>query len=320
MNSVFALLTSIFTITLRAGTSLIYATIGETYTERSGILNLGVEGMMLLSAVTAFAIGYYTGSVWLGLLGAMAAGALLATIHAFLTVTMRANQVVSGLSITLFGTGLASFLGERLGPASNNHNLVGLVGPRFSAIDIPLMSQVPVVGALFKQDLLSYALVLLVPAAWYYLYKTRAGLNLRAVGESPETADAMGINVIQTRYLYTILGGVLVGLGGAHLSLAYAPGWAENITGGRGWIVIALVIFAMWNPARAVLGAVLFGGINAVQFRLQAGGTTIPSAYLNMLPYLATILVLIVMTWWEALSHRIGAPAALGTSYMREEK
>ncbi|MGC9520650.1 MAG: ABC transporter permease [Anaerolineae bacterium] len=320
MNSIFALLTSILTITLRAGTSLIYATIGETYTERSGILNLGVEGMMLLSAVSAFATAYYTHSVWLGLLVAMAAGALLAAIHAFLTVTMRANQVVSGLSITLFGTGLASFLGERLGPASNNHSLVGLVGPRFSPIELQVMSEVPVLGALFEQDLLSYFLILLVPAAWYYLYRTREGLNLRAVGESPQTADAMGINVIRTRYLYTILGGTLVGFGGAHLSLAYTPGWAENITGGRGWIVIALVIFAMWNPARAVLGAVLFGGINAVQFRLQAGGTTIPSAYLNMLPYLATILVLIVMTWWETLSHRIGAPAALGTSYMREEK
>ena len=140
------------------------------------------------------------------------------------------------------------------------------------------------------------------------------------MGESPQTADAMGINVSLMRYIYTILGGALIGLGGAHLSLAYAPGWAENITGGRGWIVVALVIFSMWNPARAVLGAILFGGINAVQFRLQAGGTTIPSAYLNMAPYLMTILVLVVMTWWEALSHRVGAPAALGKAYMREEK
>lgn len=317
---VLQLLTSILTITLRAGTSLIYSTIGETYTERAGILNLGVEGMMLCGAVSAFATAYYSGSVWLGLLVAVLMGATLAAIHAFLTVTMRANQVVSGLSITLFGTGLSSFLGERLGPESNNFNLVGMVGPRFSPIEIPVLSQIPLVGAFFKQDLLTYLLFILVPLAWYYLYKTRNGLNLRAVGENPETADAMGINVIRTRYIYTILGGGLVGFGGAHLSLAYAPGWTENITGGRGWIVIALVIFAMWNPARAVLGAMLFGGINAVQFRLQAGGTTIPSAYLNMLPYLATILVLIAMTWWESLSHRVGAPAALGTPYMREEK
>ena len=320
MTGFFALLTSILTITLRAGTSLIYATIGEIYTERSGILNLGVEGMMLTAAVTAFATTYYTGSPTLGVGVGICLGAILATIHAFLTVTMRANQVVSGLSITLFGTGLASFLGERLGPESNGGNLVGLVGPRFSPFEVPFLSQLPVVGALFKQDIMTYLLYLLIPLAWLYLYRTRNGLNLRAVGESPQTADAMGINVGLMRYIYTIVGGALIGLGGAHLSLAYAPGWAENITGGRGWIVVALVIFSMWNPARAVLGAILFGGINAVQFRLQAGGTTIPSAYLNMAPYIMTILVLVVMTWWEALSHRVGAPAALGKAYMREEK
>ena len=320
MSGFLTLLTSILTITLRAGTSLIYGTVGEIYTERSGILNLGVEGMMLTSAVSAFAVSYYTGSPWLGLIAAMLMGAALAAIHAFLTVTMRAKQVVSGLSITLFGTGLASFLGERLGPASNNQSLVGLVGPRFSPYAIPVLSEIPVIGALFKQDLMRYALYLLVPAAWYYLFRTRNGLTLRSVGESPQAADAAGINVIRIRYLYTILGGLMVGLGGAHLSLAYAPGWVENITGGRGWIVIALVIFSMWDPSRAILGAILFGGINAVQYRLQAGGTTIPSAYLNMLPYLVTILVLVAITWWEELSHRIGTPAALGEPYMREEK
>ncbi len=315
-----ALLTSVLAITLRAGTSLIYATVGEIYTERSGILNLGLEGMMLMGAVLSFATAYYTGSTWLGVLVALLVGALLAAIHAFLTVTMRANQVVSGLSITLFGSGLASFLGQRLGPESNGYYLVGKVGPRFTPYVVPFLSDIPVVGALFKQDILTYLLYILIPLAWFYLYKTRNGLNLRAVGENPQTADAMGIDVIRVRYLYTILGGMLVSLGGAHLSLAYTPGWSENITGGRGWIVIALVIFAMWNPARAVLGAILFGGINAVQFRLQAAGTNIPSAYLNMLPYLATIAILIVMTWWETLSKRIGAPAALGTAYMREEK
>ncbi len=320
MTGLVALLTSILTITLRAGTSLIFGTVGEIYTERSGILNLGIEGMMLASAVTGFGVGYYSDSALLGLVVAACMGGLLAAVHAFLTVTMRANQVVSGLSITLFGTGLASFLGERLGPATNNHSLVGLIGPRFSPLVVPGLSQIPVLGALFRQDPLTYALYVLVPLAWYYLYRTRFGLNLRAVGESPLTADAMGVDVIRIRYLYTILGGMLVGVGGAHLSLAYAPGWTENLTGGRGWIVIALVIFAMWNPLRAVLGAILFGGINAVQFRLQAGGTTIASAYLNMLPYLITILVLVAMTWWEALSHRVGAPAALGVPYIREDK
>ncbi len=315
-----ALISSILAITLRAGTSLIYATVGEIYTERSGILNLGLEGMMLMGAITAFATAFYTGSLWLALIVAVTVGGLLAALHAFLCVTMRANQVVSGLSITLFGSGLASFLGQRLGPASNNYFLVGMVGPKFTVMPIPGLSSLPLIGALFTQDILTYVVYLLVPLAWFYLYKTRPGLSLRAVGENPSTADAMGIDVARTRYVYTILGGMLTGLGGAHLSLAYTPGWTENLTGGRGWIVIALVIFAMWNPGRAVLGAILFGGINAVQFRLQAAGTAIPAAFLNMLPYLMTILVLVIMTWWEALSKRIGAPAALGKAYMREEK
>ena len=314
------LVTSLLAITLRAGISLIYATIGEIYTERSGILNLGVEGMMLMSAVTSFATVYYTGSLFWAIVVAMLVGGTLAAVHAFLSITMRANQVVSGLSITLFGSGMASFLGQRLGPESNSGYLVGLVGAKFEPLAIPGLSRLPLLGAVFNQDILAYMVYLLLPLAWFYLFKTRNGLNLRAVGENPQTADAMGINVAKVRYAYTIIGGMLVGVGGAHLSLAYAPGWTENITGGRGWIVIALVIFSMWNPARAVWGAILFGGINAIQFRLQASGTTIPASFLNMLPYLATIFVLVVLTWWEALSKRVGAPSALAKSYMREEK
>ncbi len=314
------LVTSILTITLRAGTSLVYATIGETLTERAGVLNLGLEGMMLCAAVSSFATVFYTGSLALALVVGAAVGALLALVHAFLTTTMRANQVVSGLSITLFGTGFASFLGQRLGPESNGHRLVGLTGQHFAPHAVPGLGDLPILRAIFNQDLLTYGMYLLIPLAWFYLYRTRNGLWLRAVGEDPQTADAMGVNVSRTKYLYTMLGGLLVGLGGAHLSLAYTPGWSENITGGRGWIVIALVIFSTWNPARAIWGALLFGGINAVQFRLQAAGTTIPAGFLNMLPYLATILVLVLMTWWEALSKRVGAPASLGTAYMREEK
>ncbi|UCE51881.1 MAG: ABC transporter permease [Desulfobacterales bacterium] len=314
------LVASLLAITLRAGTSLMYATIGEIYTERSGILNLGIEGMMLMSAVTSFATVYYTGNLFLSILVAMLVGGTLASLHAFLSVTMRANQVVSGLSITLFGSGMASFLGQRLGPESNSGYLVGLVGSKFEPIAIPVFSLMPIFGAVFNQDILTYIVYVLLPVSWFYLYKTRDGLNLRSVGENPQTADAMGIDVGKVRYMYTIFGGMLVGIGGAHLSLSYAPGWTENITGGRGWIVIALVIFSMWNPARAIWGAILFGGINAVQFRLQASGTTIPASYLNMLPYLATVFVLVVLTWWEALSKRIGAPSALAKSYMREEK
>jgi ABC-type uncharacterized transport system permease subunit len=314
-----ALLVSILTIAIRAGTSLVYATIGEIATERAGILNLGVEGMMIMGAVSAFAAAFHTGNAWAGLVTAMIVGGLMALIHAFLTVTLRADQTVSGLALTIFGSGLASFLGQRLGPGGTP--LVGQIGPRFSKVAIPGLVNLPVVGqAIFNQDLLVYAMYIFVPVAWYFLYKTRPGLHLRSIGESPQAADAMGVNVVTLRYAYTVLGGVLAGLGGAHLSLAYTPGWTENLTGGRGWIAIALVIFATWDPARAVVGALLFGGVNAVQFRLQAAGTTIPAAFLNMLPYAFTILVLVLITWWEAFRKRVGAPAALGLPYMREER
>lgn len=314
-----ALLTSILAITVRAGTSLVSAAVGEIYTERAGILNLGVEGMMMMGAVVAFAVAYHTGSLTLGLAASLIVGGLMASIHAFLSISLRANQVVSGLALTLFGTGLASFLGQRLGPGGSY--LVGLTGPALERIPIPLLSELPLVGpALFNQDLLTYAVYGFVPLAWWYLYRSRPGLYLRAVGENPHAADAMGIPVGRARYVYTIFGGMLAGLGGAHLSLAYTKGWAENITGGRGWIAVALVIFATWNPLRAVVGALLFGGINAIQFRMQAAGTTIPAALLNMLPYLATIVVLVAITWWEQLRKRVGAPAALGTPYAREEK
>ncbi|MHB9151241.1 MAG: ABC transporter permease [Spirochaetales bacterium] len=314
------LITSILAITVRAGTSLVFATIGEILTERAGILNLGIEGIMLMGAVTGFAASFYSQNLLVALLVAAAVGATMAALHAFLTVTMRANQVVSGLSITLFGSGFASFLGQKLGPATNNFRLVGLKGARFTPVAVEAVSKIPILGALFNQDILTYAVYLLIPLSWFFLYKTRPGLWLRSIGEDPQTADAMGIDVMKTKYFYTILGGALIALGGAHLSLSYTPGWSENITGGRGWIVIALVIFSMWNPARSIWGALLFGGINAVQFRLQASGTNIPAAFLNMLPYLGTIAVLVLMTWWEALSKKIGAPAALGAAYMREDK
>jgi general nucleoside transport system permease protein len=314
-----ALLVSILTVTIQAGTSLVFATVGEILTERSGILNLGLEGIMIMGAVSGFAAAYHTQSLVAGLVVAMLVGGFLASIHAFLSVSLRTDQVVTGLAMTLFGTGLASFLGQRLGPGGKP--LVGEVGPKFARMALPLLSEIPFLGpALFRQDLLVYVMYALVPLAAFWIYRTRPGLHLRAVGENPATADAMGIHVARTRYLYTILGGMLIGLGGAHLSLAYTPGWTENLTGGRGWIAIALVIFATWDPWRAVVGAVLFGGVNAVQFRLQAAGTTIPAAFLGMLPYLFTILVLVLITWWETFRKRVGAPAALGLPYVREER
>ena len=311
-----ALIVSILTITIRAGTSLLYATLGEIYTERSGILNLGVEGTMMAGAATAFAVAYHSGSAWLGLLAAIIVGGLLSLIHAFLTIALRAEQVVSGLALTIFGIGLASFMGQRLGPGGTT--MVGLQGPSFQRIPLPVLSSLPVVGqSIFNQDVMAYILYLLIPLLWFFLYRTQPGLHMRAVGENPTAADAMGVNVSGVRYAYTCLGGVLMGMAGAHLSLGYLQGWADNITGGRGWIAIALVIFATWDPLRAVIGALLFGGINALQFRLQAAGTTIPAPFLNMLPYISTILVLVLIT---ALSKRLRAPSALGIPYIREER
>lgn len=314
------MLESLILITLAAGTSLLYATLGEIFTEKSGILNLGIEGTMLASALSAFAACYYSGSVFLGILTAMTVGALLSLIHGFLSISLRANQVVSGLSITLFGTGISSYLGQRIGPESNGFTLFGLSAERLHGIEIPLLSRIPILGALFQQDILTYLLYLIVPAAWIFLYRSRFGLNLRALGENPRTATAMGLKVNRERYIYTIFGGMMSGLGGAHLSLAYTPGWAENITGGRGWIVIALVIFAAWNPGRALFGALLFGGINAIQFRLQAAGTAIPAAFLNMLPYIITLTVLILMSISEKMQKLFTPPGSLGVAFIPEDK
>lgn len=314
------LLLSILAVTIQAGTSLVFAAVGEVFTERAGVLNLGLEGILIMGAVSAFAAGYHSDSLLFAILVAMVVGGMMAAIHAFLSVTLRADQVVSGLALTLFGIGLSSFLGQRLGP--DGAPLVGLVGPKFSRMAIPGLSEIPLVGpALFNQDPLVYLMYITVPVATYILYRTRPGLHLRAVGEDPATADAMGISVPRVRYLATIGGGMLMGLGGAHLSLAYTPGWTENLTGGRGWIAIALVIFATWDPARVVLGALLFGGVNAVQFRLQAaGGSVVPAVVLAMMPYLLTIIVLTFITVYEKVGRRLGAPAALGLPYARGER
>src|SRR5688572_23883710 len=224
------LIISILSIALAAGTSLVFATIGEIITERSGILNLGVEGIMIMGAVTAFAAGFHSESAWIGVLAALLVGGLLGFVHAFLTITLRAEQVVTGLALTLAGTGLSSFLGQELGP--NGMPLVGLTGQRFVEFPIPLLSEIPIIGPIFfNRDVLVYVMYILAVAATYFLYRTRAGLHLRAIGESPQTADAMGVDVFRLRYIYTIAGGVLIGLGGAHLSLAYTPGWTEGLTG-----------------------------------------------------------------------------------------
>jgi simple sugar transport system permease protein len=301
---------SVLAAAIAAGTAMLFACLGEILCERAGVLNLGVEGMMLMGALGGFAMTYWTGSLWLGALAAMLVGGLLSLIHALLTVTLQANQVVSGLALTLFGSGLSSFLGQPL---------VGLPAPAaFNKVAIPLLSDVPVLGPiLFRQDMLTYLSYLLAPLLWLLIFRTRPGLHLRAVGESPATADAMGLSVARLRYSYVALGGMLAGLGGAAISLASNPGWTDNITAGRGWIAIALVIFATWNPARAALGAYLFGGVEALQFRLQSAGAPISPFFLNMLPYIFTIVVLVLAT---RDLRRAGAPAALGNPYVREER
>jgi simple sugar transport system permease protein len=307
-----AFLTSVLAAAIPAGTAILYACLGELLCERAGVLNLGVEGMMLMGALGGFAVSQWTGNAWVGAMGALVAGGAMAVIHAVLTISLRANQVVSGLALTIFGTGLSAYLGRNLAGETPKDE--------FSKLAIPLLSDVPRLGTiLFKQDALVYVSYVLVPVMWLYVYRTRPGLYLRALGERPEAADAMGVSVTALRYVYVIAGGALGGLGGAAISLGTNPGWTENITAGRGWIAVALVIFAGWNPARAALGAYLFGGVEAGQFRLQSVGVGISPYFLSMLPYLFTIAVLVLATG-ESARRRLGAPAALGRPYVREER
>ncbi len=295
-----------------AGTPILYASLGEVISERAGILNLGVEGMMLVGAVSAFYVGTYTQDKWLGLLVALLAGGLMALIHAVICIVFRANQVASGLALTIFGTGLSAYLGR---------TLVGIPPTStFNAVAIPLLSKIPVIGRiLFNQDMMVYLSVVLVAIVWFVFYKTKAGLLLRAAGENPSAVDALGHNVFSIRYVAVIVGGMFAGAGGAYLSLAYAPSWVENMSAGRGWIAVALVIFAVWDPARALLGAWLFGVIASLGLHLQAMGVMIPSYFLQMLPYIFTFVVL-VFTTRETKRRRSGTPAALGIAYSREER
>ena len=238
------LLISILAASITAGTPILFAALGELISERAGVTNLGVDGMMLVGACAGFIAAQQTGSLLSGVGMALLAGSLMALIHAFLTVTLRANQVVSGLALTLFGTGLSGYLG--LDYVGQQATVV------FSKLAVPGLSEIPVLGpVLFRQDLLVYCSYILVAAVAFYLYRTRAGLFMRALGENPAAVDAVGVNVFGLRYLYVIMGGALAGLGGAYLSLAYAPCWLENMTAGRGWIAVALVIFALWDPWRA---------------------------------------------------------------------
>lgn len=295
--------------TIAMGTPLVFAAFGEILAESSGVLNLGVDGMMLVGAVSAFIVVVATGNPWLGVLGGMLAAGVLAAGHAVLCVTLRADQVTAGLALALFGAGLASFLGK---------TYVGTPNPApFRAIAVPGLSALPVVGgSVFVQDALVYLSYVTIPLGWWWLYRTRPGLHLRACGESPGTADAMGVGVAVIRYVSVIVGGMFAGLGGAYLSLAYVPAWTDNLTAGLGWIALALVIFAGWNPARLVLGAYLFGGVEAIGFRAQVLGLHTNTIVLRMMPYLVTLAVMLLVALWR---RRLAMPMALGLPYSREE-
>ncbi len=308
-----------------SGTVLLFATLGEVIAERSGVLNLGVEGMMLIGAMSGFSVTITTGNPWLGVAAGMLASGLISQAHAFIVITLQADQVVSGLALTFLGTGISLVLGEGLSKAGT----VSLM-PSFS---IPLLSQIPLLGAIFftKQSVLVYIGYLLTPLAWYYINRTRGGLHLRAVGEYPAAADALGINVFRMRYLYVFIGGLLAGLAGATISLAVAPGWfSELTTGGQGWIAVGLVIFAQWDPLRAAAGSYVFGALRRlildIQGPTQLLGLRNPFYYspywgffLQMLPYAFTVVVLVIGSR-EAIRKRLGAPAALGEPYIRGER
>jgi len=308
-----------------SGTVLLFAALGEILAERSGVLNLGVEGMMLIGAMSAFSTTIATGSPWVGVLVAMFVAGLLSQVHAFIVITLQADQVVSGLALTLLGAGISLVLGEGLSKAGT----VSLM-PNFS---IPLLSQIPILGPIFfrNQSVLVYIGYLLTPLLWYYINHTRPGLHLRAVGEYPSAADALGINVFRMRYFYVFVGGMLAGLAGATISLAVAPGWfSELTTGGQGWIAVGLVIFAQWDPIRAAVGSYAFGALRRLILDIQGPlllfGADNPFYYnpylgffLQMLPYAFTVIVLVIGSR-EAIRKRLGAPAALGNPYIRGER
>lgn len=309
---------------LATGTILLFAAIGEIFAERSGVMNLGVEGMMLLGAMAGFSTSLATQNVWLGLLVAILAGGMLSLAHGLVTIHFQADQVVSGLSLTFLGTGLALVLGE---------GLTGKNPPLIPNVSIPGLSSIPFVGPVFfgNHSVLVYFGYLLIPLTWYYIFKTRPGLHLRAVGEKPSAADTLGINVYRVRYFYVFLGGCLAGLAGATISLSVSPGWySSQTTSGQGWIAVAIVIFAQWNPVRAAVGGYLFGMLRRFILDLQGPALLLGfpnpiflnhnlSFFLQMTPFLLTIIALV---WGSqaATRKRLGSPAALGIPYIRGER
>lgn len=288
---------------ITAATPLAFAALGELVVEKSGVLNLGVEGMMVVGAVMAFATGVTTGSATLAILAGALAGAAVSGLFGFLVLVLLSNQVATGLALTIFGLGLSALVG---------HGFVGSTFAGIPSLHIPVISDIPIIGPiLFGQDIMVYMTVAAAIGITWFLKKTRAGLILRAVGDNHDAAHAIGYPVIRVRFLAVLFGGAMAGLGGAYLSLVYTPLWVENMTAGRGWIALALVVFAAWRPWRAFFGAYLFGGITIIQLHVQGVGLAIPSQLLSMLPYLVTIIVLVVISR-DSGRQRMSAPASLG--------
>jgi general nucleoside transport system permease protein len=302
-------LTQLVMLSLAAGTPLVFAALGELVVEKSGVLNLGVEGMMLVGAVTSFIVAAGTQSPWLGVAAGALAAAALSLVFAVIALTLRANQVATGLALSLFGVGLSAFIGRPYLSV-----VIGGIGP----LGVPALTELPIVGTLlFGHNPLVYASLALFAVVQWFLYRTRAGLVLRAVGEAPQSAHAIGYRVIAIRYAAVVFGGACAGLGGAYLAVAYTPSWVEGMTAGRGWIALALVVFATWKPWRVIVGAYLFGSVTLAQFQAQASGVAVPSQLLAMLPYLATIIVLAIISR-DATTIRLNAPASLGKTYHPE--
>jgi len=289
-----------------AATPILLAAIGELVVEKAGVLNLGVEGMMITGAVVGFAIAVVTRNPYLGMLAAMGGGAAMSLIFGVLTQLLKANQVASGLALTLFGLGFSALVGQ---------GYVGISPPRTAKLNFGFLSDLPVIGPiLFRHDPMVYASIAIVAAVWYWLNYTRSGRILRAVGENHDAAHALGYRVLRVRMLAIMFGGACAGLGGAYLSLIRVPQWTEGMTAGAGWIALALVVFASWRPWRALLGAYLFGGILILQLNLQAAGIRVPVEYLAMSPYLITILVLVIMSSGRG-RRSLAAPGSLGRSF-----
>ncbi len=292
---------------ITAATPLVIAALGELVTERAGVLNLGVEGMMIMGAVCAFAAAHITGSPYIGIVAGIACGAVFSLLFGFLTLTLVTNQVATGLALTLLGLGVSGMLGE---------TFVGLPGVKLPPIVFPVLSEIPVIGpALFRQDLIFYMSIALVIGIGWFLFKSRTGLKIRAIGDNHGSAHALGINVIRTRYLAVMFGGACAGLAGAQLSLVYTPQWVENMSAGRGWIALALVVFASWRPWRVLAGGYLFGAVTIGQLHAQALGIGVPSQLLSAMPYIATIVVLIIISH-NRRTTLINTPASLGKPFV----